>query len=188
MQRAKHYIMYIFAKCLACCPGCYDPSSSIFWLFFYWMLMMLFEHWNFVLWICPLHGIYSYVLSSVSLAIHMLNFAYSIIIMLYRLGTSDNLLLTIEEKIKWADSMSEVDKKHKKEVEERLEEVKKTISHKVWNSFLLLFIIYWSGISNDYCTVRLAGHYALRVLVPWDSAFGVLQVHDAPPPGYIVVS
>ncbi|XP_057532163.1 COP9 signalosome complex subunit 7 isoform X1 [Amaranthus tricolor] len=46
------------------------------------------------------------------------------------LGTSDNLLLTIEEKIKWADSMSEVDKKHKKEVEERLEEVKKTISHK----------------------------------------------------------
>ena len=80
----------------------------------------------------------------------MLKFAYSIIIMLYRLGTSDNLLLTIEEKIKWADSMSEVDKKHKKEVEERLEEVKKTISHKVWNSFLLLFIFYWSVISNDY--------------------------------------
>ncbi|XP_021756400.1 COP9 signalosome complex subunit 7-like isoform X1 [Chenopodium quinoa] len=46
------------------------------------------------------------------------------------LATSDNLLLTIQEKIKWADTMSEVDKKHKKEVEERVEEVKKTVSMK----------------------------------------------------------
>lgn len=46
------------------------------------------------------------------------------------LGTSDNLLLTIQEKIKWADTMSESDKKHKREVEERLEEVKKTLSLK----------------------------------------------------------
>ncbi|KAL7203889.1 hypothetical protein ACSBR2_017028 [Camellia fascicularis] len=46
------------------------------------------------------------------------------------LTTSDNLLITIQEKIKWADSMSEVDKKHRKEVEERVDEVKKSISLK----------------------------------------------------------
>ncbi|XP_010275430.1 PREDICTED: COP9 signalosome complex subunit 7 isoform X2 [Nelumbo nucifera] len=47
------------------------------------------------------------------------------------LATSDNLLLSIQEKIKWADTMSELDKKHKKEVEEKVEEVKKSISLKV---------------------------------------------------------
>ncbi|KAM7512179.1 hypothetical protein LguiB_011054 [Lonicera macranthoides] len=46
------------------------------------------------------------------------------------LGTSDNLLISIQDKIKWADSMSEVDKKHKKEVEERVDEVKKSLSLK----------------------------------------------------------
>ncbi|XP_010275431.1 PREDICTED: COP9 signalosome complex subunit 7 isoform X3 [Nelumbo nucifera] len=46
------------------------------------------------------------------------------------LATSDNLLLSIQEKIKWADTMSELDKKHKKEVEEKVEEVKKSISLK----------------------------------------------------------
>ncbi|KAL7177656.1 hypothetical protein ACSBR2_030921 [Camellia fascicularis] len=43
------------------------------------------------------------------------------------LTTSDNLLIMIQEKIKWADSMSEVDKKHRKEVEERVDEAKKSI-------------------------------------------------------------
>ncbi|XP_076958909.1 COP9 signalosome complex subunit 7-like isoform X2 [Bidens hawaiensis] len=46
------------------------------------------------------------------------------------LNTSDNLLITIQEKIKWADTMSELDKKHKKEADERMEEVKKTLSLK----------------------------------------------------------
>ncbi|KAF5772470.1 hypothetical protein HanXRQr2_Chr13g0577321 [Helianthus annuus] len=46
------------------------------------------------------------------------------------LSTSDNLLITIQDKIKWADTMSELDKKHKKEAEERMEEVKKTLSLK----------------------------------------------------------
>ncbi|TYG93150.1 hypothetical protein ES288_A11G087400v1 [Gossypium darwinii] len=46
------------------------------------------------------------------------------------LGTSDNLLVSIQEKIKWADTMSELDKKHRKEVEARVEEVKKSISVK----------------------------------------------------------
>ncbi|KAI5647500.1 hypothetical protein M9H77_33505 [Catharanthus roseus] len=46
------------------------------------------------------------------------------------LSTSDNLLVSIQEKIKWADSMSEFDKKHRKEVEERAEEVKKSLSLK----------------------------------------------------------
>lgn len=49
----------------------------------------------------------------------------------WRLGTSDNLLITIQEKIKWADAMSELDKKHKKENEERLEEAKNVLSLKV---------------------------------------------------------
>lgn len=48
-----------------------------------------------------------------------------------RLTTSENLLSTIQEKIKWADNMSELDQKHKKEVEERIEEVKKSLPHKV---------------------------------------------------------
>lgn len=43
------------------------------------------------------------------------------------LVTSDNLLVSIQEKIKWADTMSELDKKHGKEVEERVEEVKKSL-------------------------------------------------------------
>lgn len=47
--------------------------------------------------------------------------------MIGRLGNSDNLLLTIQEKIKWADSMSEVDRRHKKEVEDKAEEMRKTI-------------------------------------------------------------
>ncbi|MCD7451508.1 COP9 signalosome complex subunit 7 [Datura stramonium] len=46
------------------------------------------------------------------------------------LTTSDNLLVSIQEKIKWADTMSEVDKKHRKEVEERVDEVKKSLSLK----------------------------------------------------------
>ncbi|RYR60738.1 hypothetical protein Ahy_A04g017795 isoform C [Arachis hypogaea] len=43
------------------------------------------------------------------------------------LSTSENLLVSIQEKIRWADSMSEVDKKHRKEVEEKVEEVKKSL-------------------------------------------------------------
>ncbi|KAJ4827799.1 COP9 signalosome complex subunit 7 [Turnera subulata] len=46
------------------------------------------------------------------------------------LTTSDNLLVSIQEKIKWADSMSELDKKHRKDVEDRVEEVKKSLSLK----------------------------------------------------------
>ncbi|CAN4125948.1 unnamed protein product [Withania somnifera] len=46
------------------------------------------------------------------------------------LTTSDNLLISIQEKIKWADIMSELDKKHRKDVEERVDEVKKSLSLK----------------------------------------------------------
>ena len=45
----------------------------------------------------------------------------------HRLVTSDDLLVSIQEKIKWADTMSELDKKHGKEVEEKVEEVKKSL-------------------------------------------------------------
>lgn len=43
------------------------------------------------------------------------------------LGNSDSLLRTIQEKIKWADSMSELDRRHKKDVEDKAEEIRKTI-------------------------------------------------------------
>lgn len=48
-----------------------------------------------------------------------------------RMYTSENLLVSIQDKIKWADNMSEMDKKHRKEVEEGVEEVKKSLSMKV---------------------------------------------------------
>lgn len=51
-----------------------------------------------------------------------------------RLDTSDNLLVSIQEKIKWADNMSEMDKKHRKEAEEGVEELKKSLSMKVSGS------------------------------------------------------
>ncbi|XP_028804676.1 COP9 signalosome complex subunit 7 isoform X2 [Neltuma alba] len=47
------------------------------------------------------------------------------------LSTSDNMLASIQEKIKWADTMSELDKKHKKDVEEKAEEVKKSLFKKL---------------------------------------------------------
>ncbi|XP_077235326.1 COP9 signalosome complex subunit 7-like isoform X4 [Tasmannia lanceolata] len=43
------------------------------------------------------------------------------------LNTSDNLLISIQEKIKWADTMSELDKKHRKEIEDKVEDVKKNL-------------------------------------------------------------
>ncbi|MCO5605913.1 hypothetical protein L7F22_060099 [Adiantum nelumboides] len=43
------------------------------------------------------------------------------------LSMSDNLLLAIQEKIKWADSMNEINLKHKKEVEDKAEELHKNI-------------------------------------------------------------
>ncbi|KAK1304594.1 COP9 signalosome complex subunit 7 [Acorus calamus] len=41
------------------------------------------------------------------------------------LSMSDSLLHSIQEKIKWADIMSEADKKHRKDIEDKVEEVKK---------------------------------------------------------------
>ncbi|XP_039035793.1 COP9 signalosome complex subunit 7-like [Hibiscus syriacus] len=46
------------------------------------------------------------------------------------LATSENLLITIQEKIKWVDNMSELDKKHRKELEDRVMEVKKSVAIK----------------------------------------------------------
>ena len=58
-----------------------------------------------------------------------------------RLATSDNLLVSIQEKIKWADSTSELDKKHQKDVEDRVEEVKKSLFLKV--SWIQFYIQAW---------------------------------------------
>lgn len=48
-----------------------------------------------------------------------------------RLSTSEGLLVLIQDKIKWAGNMSEVDNRNRKEVEERVEEVQKSLSMKV---------------------------------------------------------
>ncbi|ONI22448.1 hypothetical protein PRUPE_2G129800 [Prunus persica] len=50
------------------------------------------------------------------------------------LDTSNNLLISIQEKMKWADTMTELAKEHKKEVEDRVEEVKKSSSHKKFHT------------------------------------------------------
>ncbi|KAI4302824.1 hypothetical protein MLD38_038525 [Melastoma candidum] len=46
------------------------------------------------------------------------------------LTTSDSLLHTIQDKIRWADNMSEVNKKHKKDFEENVEDMKKSLALK----------------------------------------------------------
>ncbi|KAK1327043.1 COP9 signalosome complex subunit 7 [Acorus calamus] len=54
------------------------------------------------------------------------------------LSTSDSLLHSIQEKIKWADIMSEADKKHRKDIEDKVEEVKKhmkKLSRPVWTTY-----------------------------------------------------
>jgi len=56
-----------------------------------------------------------------------------------RLSTSENMLVSIQEKIKWADAMSEIDKKHRKDVEEKVEEVKKSIFKVGWFIFIPFF-------------------------------------------------
>ncbi|KAL6183467.1 hypothetical protein ACLB2K_044878 [Fragaria x ananassa] len=45
------------------------------------------------------------------------------------LATTDNVLVTIEEKIKWADKKCELNATHQKEVKDRVEEVKKSLGH-----------------------------------------------------------
>lgn len=61
----------------------------------------------------------------------MKRYNFILLLLFLRLTTSDNLLVSIQEKIKWADTMGEMDKKHMKEIDERVEEVKKTLSTKV---------------------------------------------------------
>lgn len=58
-----------------------------------------------------------------------------------RLNTSENLLLSIQEKIKWADTMGELDKKHRKEIEERVEDVKKTLKVSWMNILYIHFFV-----------------------------------------------
>ncbi|XP_039122993.1 COP9 signalosome complex subunit 7-like isoform X1 [Dioscorea cayenensis subsp. rotundata] len=43
------------------------------------------------------------------------------------LGNSDNLLQSIQGRIRWADRMNEVDKMHRKDIEDRVEDVKKSL-------------------------------------------------------------
>ncbi|KAL2330069.1 hypothetical protein Fmac_017650 [Flemingia macrophylla] len=53
------------------------------------------------------------------------------------LSKSEILVASIQENIKWADNTSEIVKKHRKEVEERVKEVKKSVKfvYMEWGSF-----------------------------------------------------
>lgn len=67
---------------------------------------------------------------------------------MFRLSASEDLLASIQDRIKWADNMSEVDSSNRKQVEERVEEVKKFRSMKVpcLSIRLSLFCTYWSFV------------------------------------------
>lgn len=65
------------------------------------------------------------------------------------LSTSDNLLLSIQDKIKWADTMSEADKKHRKEVEDKVEDMKKSMK------FHNLSRPIWSYEATKRCSLNL---------------------------------
>uniref|UniRef100_A0A7N2KXK5 PCI domain-containing protein n=1 Tax=Quercus lobata TaxID=97700 RepID=A0A7N2KXK5_QUELO len=81
------------------------------------------------------------------------------------LATSDNLLISIQEKIKWADSMSELDKKHRKEVEDRVEDVKKSISLKkasfFWEWDFVIHRVDHGSLVSDDLVVRANRHVTL---------------------------
>ncbi|KAK8630383.1 hypothetical protein V6N13_079179 [Hibiscus sabdariffa] len=64
------------------------------------------------------------------------------------LAVSDNLLITIQDKIKWADTMSELDKKHQKELEDRVMEVKKSVAikEKASNVLKIEHATYWMDV------------------------------------------
>lgn len=68
------------------------------------------------------------------------------------MSTSENLLVSIQEKIKWADAMSEVDKKHRKDVEEKVEEVKKSLFKVGWIYFLHHFFF---SIQMKKCHIKM---------------------------------
>ncbi|XP_024167943.1 COP9 signalosome complex subunit 7 isoform X6 [Rosa chinensis] len=51
------------------------------------------------------------------------------------LVTSDNLLISIQEKMSWADKMTELNKQHKKEIEDKVEDVKRAYSMKADSDF-----------------------------------------------------
>ncbi|XP_076909433.1 COP9 signalosome complex subunit 7-like isoform X5 [Bidens hawaiensis] len=73
------------------------------------------------------------------------------------LSTSDNLLITIQDKIKWADTTNELDKKHKKEAEERMEEAKKTLSLKLYLSMHVTYFV--AEVSNsEQADIDFRGH------------------------------
>lgn len=55
-----------------------------------------------------------------------------------RLNTSDDLLSSIQQKIKWANTMDEVYKKHRKEIDGSVEVVKMTLKVS-WMNLLYIF-------------------------------------------------
>ncbi|XP_028229185.1 GDSL esterase/lipase At1g28610-like [Glycine soja] len=56
------------------------------------------------------------------------------------LSTSENLLVSIQEKIKWADAMSEIEKKHRKDVEEKVQELKSVIKELIEEGAIKLVV------------------------------------------------
>ncbi|KAL9297125.1 hypothetical protein ACSQ67_023021 [Phaseolus vulgaris] len=65
------------------------------------------------------------------------------------LSTSENLLVSIQEKIKWADDRDEIEKKHRKCVEDNLREVKNTLVKEATYNILNIAMdddVQWMGV------------------------------------------
>ncbi|KAB5526835.1 hypothetical protein DKX38_020682 [Salix brachista] len=89
------------------------------------------------------------------------------------LATSDNLLVSIQEKIKWADSTSELDKKHQKDVEDRVEEVKKSLFLKQYKCKYSLF----SGDMRKIILVLLSWNLAIaNSISTWKRVYSVTVI------------
>ncbi|KAJ4712681.1 COP9 signalosome complex subunit 7 [Melia azedarach] len=65
------------------------------------------------------------------------------------LATSDNLLSTIQEKIKWAETMGELDKNHKKEVKYHLQDAKKALNSKQASNLLRMNMDYFFELDGE---------------------------------------
>ncbi|CAJ1826829.1 unnamed protein product [Sphenostylis stenocarpa] len=61
------------------------------------------------------------------------------------LSTSENLLVSVEEKIKWVDARNEIEKKHRKDMEENLQKVKNNIRAKLWFGAIIDVSILWEA-------------------------------------------
>lgn len=96
-------------------------------------------------WVSPLHFLTFACISLIFTGCYQILLGVTeFLIVNSRLDTSDIVLSTIQDKIKWAETMCEENKKHKMEVKSHLQDVKKSLHSKVrwFRPFLwILFVL-----------------------------------------------